>query len=338
MSTMRAVLVKDGKGPIENLYIGEAPVPVLKPNQVLVKVKAFGLNRMDIIQRQGGYPVPPGASDILGVEFSGTVTKVGGAVSIWKEGDEVFGLVPGGAYAELVAAPETHLMRKPARLSWAQAASVPEAFLTAFQALVLIPELKDGESVLVHAAASGVGVAAIQLAKFLGAKNIIATAGTEEKLAWLREVLGATHTANYKTEDFSQTVKGATEGKGVDVVVDFVGRTHWEKNLESLAVDGRMVILAALSGADIPNATLRPILYKRLRIQGSTLRSRSEDYQAVLIRRFHDTVVHDLAGQETDGRVKTYIHKVYPWTEIQDATREMENAANSGKIIVEVVY
>lgn len=337
MSTMRAVLVKDGKGPIENLYIGEAPVPTLKPQQVLVKIKAFGLNRMDIMQRQGGYPVPPGASEILGVEFSGTVAKVGEAASQWKEGDEVFGLVPGGAYAEFVAVSETHLMRKPARLSWVQAASVPEAFLTAFQALVLISDLQDGESVLVHAAASGVGVAAIQLAKFLGAKNIVATAGTDEKLTWLRDFIGATHTANYKTEDFSQTVKAATEGKGVDVVVDFVGRTHWEKNIDSLAVDGRMVILAALSGADIPNATLRPILYKRLRIQGSTLRSRSEAYQTVLIRRFHDAVVQELSGQETNGRVKTYIHKVYPWTEIQDATREMENAANSGKIIVEVI-
>ncbi|KZV85758.1 quinone oxidoreductase putative [Exidia glandulosa HHB12029] len=334
--TMRAVLVKDGKGPIEHLHIGETPIPTLKTGEVLVKVKAFGLNRMDVIQRQGNYPLPPGASEILGVEFSGTVAKLGEGATKWKEGDEVFGLVAGGAYAEYVSAPQTHLIPKPEYLTWVEAASIPEAFLTAYQALVLVCDLKKDENVLIHAGASGVGVAANQIARFFGAKAIVTTASTEDKLSWLR-TLGATHTANYKTTDFSQVVKDATNGRGVDVVVDFVGKTHWEKNVNSLALDGRMVILAALSGAVIPELNILPLLYKRLRIQGSTLRSRSVAYQTDLIARFSNDLLGHITGEKGDGAIKSYVHKVYPWTEIQTATREMEAGANSGKIMVEIV-
>ncbi|KAH7090099.1 quinone oxidoreductase [Auriculariales sp. MPI-PUGE-AT-0066] len=316
---MRAVLVKNEKGPVENLYIGEIETPNPQDGEVLVKIKAFGLNRMDIYQRIGGYPVPAGASQILGVEFSGVVHALGNNSTKWKIGDEVFGLVGGGAYAEFALAPEGQLLPKPSHLSWAEAASIPEAFLTAYQALILICDFKKDESVLVHAGASGVGVAAIQLARFLGASSVITTASTQEKLAWLHDTVGATHTANYKTSDFSETVKSATEGHGVDVIVDFVGQSHWAKNIDSLAVDGRMVILAFLSGANVPEVDLGQLLRKRLRIQGSTLRSRT------------------LSSEKGTGALKTYIHKVYPWTEIQAATREMETAANSGKIIAEIV-
>ncbi|KZV87989.1 quinone oxidoreductase putative [Exidia glandulosa HHB12029] len=333
---MRAILVKDGAGPVENLHIGEAPHPTLKNGEVLVKVKAFGLNRMDIAQRQGYYPPPAGASLILGVEFSGTVAKLGEGSTQWKEGDEVFGLVAGGAYAEYVAAIATHLIRKPENLSWVEAASIPEAFLTAYQALVLIGGLKKDESVLVHAGASGVGVAANQIARFLGAYTIVSTASTEEKLTWLR-TLGVTHTANYKTTDFSETVKGATSGRGVDVLIDFVGATHWEKNINSLGLDGRMVILSFLGGPVVPNVNLLPILLKRLSIYGSGLRTRSVEYQTDLIAKFAHAIVPHLTGEKGDGAVKTYIYKVYPWTQIQDATREMEAGKNSGKIMVEIV-
>jgi len=331
------VLIKGGHGPIENLYIGETDKPVPKKGQVLVKIVAFGLNRMDLYQRQGGYPVPPGASSILGVEFSGCVAELGEGVTRWVVGDEVFGLAGGGAYAEFITCEEGHLIMKPSRLSWVEAASIPENYLTAYQAVVKYGEVKKGDHVLVHAGASGVGIAAIQIARLLGAATVTATASTTEKLDWLRSIPnGATHTVNYKTEDFATEVKKTTNGKGVDVVVDFVGQSHWSRNIESLAIDGRMTILATLSGSEVPSVNLGPILYKRLRIQGSTLRSRSVEYQTELIASFRE-LIDKVTCASGNGLIRIYIHKVYSWTEIQDAHHEMADNKNSGKIIVEVV-
>jgi len=335
---MRAILIKDGKGPVESLYIGEAPTPVSNVGEVLVKIKAFGVNRMDIHQREGHYPPPPGCSPILGVEFSGHVAEVGTDVSEWKVGDEVFGLAGGGAYAEFIVVPKENVLRKPAHLSWVEAASIMENYLTAFQAIVVYGELKRDDHVLVHASTSGVGITAIQLARHLGAKTVTATASTEEKLSWLRSIPnGATHTVNYKTEDFATETKGTTGGNGVDVLIDFVGKTHWAKNIDSLAVDGRMIILALLSGDTVEAVNLGPLLHKRLRIQGSTLRSRTPAYQADLIARFSREVMGKITGSEGDGGIRTYIHKVYPWTHIQDAHREMADNKNIGKIIAEVI-
>ncbi|KAJ7600262.1 hypothetical protein C8J56DRAFT_1010338 [Mycena floridula] len=330
-------LIKDGKGPVENLYMGEAPEPVLLENQVLVKVKAFGLNRMDIAQREGHYPPPPGSSEILGVEFSGIVHAVGTNTSKWKTGDEVFGLAGGGAYAEYIAVAETHLLLKPSHLSFVDAASIPEAFFTAFQAMIIYGEIKPGENALVHAGASGVGIAAIQLARFRGARTVTATASTQCKLDFLLKMpSGATHAVNYKTQDFAQEVKKITEGKGVNAVVDFVGQSHWAKNIDSMALDGRMTILSFLSGSTVESVNLGPILYKRLRIQGSTLRSRSIQYQTELVTRFKEEILPHLSGETGSGTIKTYIHEVYSWHKIQEAHREMAADANSGKIIVEV--
>ncbi|OSD02369.1 quinone oxidoreductase [Trametes coccinea BRFM310] len=335
---MRAILVKDGKGPVDNLYLGETAKPSPGPGKVLVKVKAFGLNRMDILQREGKYPLPPGAPDVLGVEFSGHVVEVGDGVTEWKEGDEVLGLASGGAYAEYIVAPHRNLIKKPAHLSWVEAASIPEVFLTAFQALVVLAEVKKGDNVLVHAGASGVGIAAIQLARLYGAHTVTATASTKDKLDMLLSLPnGATHVVNYKTQDFAEEVKKITNGKGVDVIIDFVGQSHWQKNIDSLAYDGRMTILAVLSGAEVSNFNLLPILYKRLRIQGSTLRARSEDYQAELVARFKREAFEHITGSSGSGQIRTYIHKVYPWNEIQAAHREMEANKNSGKIMAEIV-
>ncbi|EJF60976.1 quinone oxidoreductase [Dichomitus squalens LYAD-421 SS1] len=369
---MRAILVKDGKGHVENLYLGEAEKPVPGQGNVLVKVKFFGLNRMDILQREGHYPLPPGASSILGVEFSGHVEQVGEGVTEWYAGDEVLGLAAGlvrhthgresivvltlpsqdmfpersadnpyttqGAYAEYIIAPRGNIIRKPAHLSWAEAASIPEVFLTAFQALVVLAEVKKGDDVLIHAGASGVGIAAIQLARLYGANTVTATASTKDKLDMLLQLpSGATHVVNYKEQDFSAEVKKTTGGKGVDIIIDFVGQSHWNKNIDSLAYDGRMTMLAFLSGAEVEKFNLAPILYKRLRIQGSTLRARSESYQADLVARFKKEAFDHITGASGDGKVRTYIHKVYPWTEIQEAHREMEANNNSGKIIVEIV-
>jgi len=334
---MRAVLIKDDKGPVENLYLGEAPKPSPAAGQILVKIKAFGLNRMDLSQREGHYPPPAGWSTILGVEFSGHVAEVGADVTEWKVDDEVMGLAGGGAYAEYILVPHRNVFKKPAHLSWVEAASIPENYLTAFQALILYGALQKNENVLVHAGASGVGIAAIQLARLYGAKTVTGTASSQEKLDLLLSIEnGATHVANYKTQDFASVVKEATGGKGVDVIIDFVGQSHWQKNIDSLALDGRMTILSFLSGATVPEVNLGPILYKRLKIQGSTLRSRSIDYQADLIAQFQREVSEKITGSAGDGPIKTYIHKVYPWTDIQDAHRCMASNTNSGKIICEV--
>ncbi|KAK7464903.1 hypothetical protein VKT23_006112 [Stygiomarasmius scandens] len=334
---MRAVLIKDGKGPIENLYLGEAPEPVLRPGQVMVKIKCFGLNRMDLIQREGRYPPPPGSSEILGVEFSGTITALSDGVSGWKVGDEVFGLAGGGAYAEFIAVESSHLLRKPSHLSWNEAASIPEVFLTAYQAIVMYCETRKGDHVLIHAAASGVGIAAIQLARVKGARTVTATASTREKLDWLLSIPnGATHAVNYKTENFAEETKKFTENHGIDVIVDFVGQSHWKKNIEAFAKDGRMTLLATLSGGIVPEVNLGEILYKRLRIQGSTLRSRTIEYQSDLIARFNREVLPSITGPGGEGPIKTYIHKVYSWNNIQEAHRDMEANVNIGKLIVEV--
>jgi len=336
---MRAILIKDGKGPSENLHLGEAPTPTLRPTEVLVQIKAFGLNRSDITQREGRYPPPKGSSTILGVEFSGKITQLGTGVSQgWKVGDEVLGLVGGGAYAEYIAVNETHIIAKPSHLTWVEAASIPEVFLTAFQALIVIGQMKESDDVLVHAGASGVGVAAIQLARLYGARSVTATTSNQEKIDWLLGLPnGATHAANYKTEDFSIVVKQVTDGNGANVIIDFVGQSHFNKNLDSLAVDGRMTILSLLSGAVVDSVNLTPILLNRLHIEGSTLRSRSLEYQAELISRFNQEAFSKITGQNADGPIRTYVHKVYPWTEIQAAHQEMEANKNSGKIIAEVV-
>ncbi|KZT35055.1 quinone oxidoreductase putative [Sistotremastrum suecicum HHB10207 ss-3] len=334
---MRAVLIKGGKGPVENLFIGNAPKPSPSAQQVLVKIKAFGLNRMDLSQREGHYPPPPGSSDILGVEFSGTVDELGSSVTEWKTGDEVLGLAGGGAYAEYIAVAKTHIWRKPTNLSWVEAASIPENWLTAFQAVSYEGGIQKGEVALVHAGASGVGVAANQLARFFGASRVFTTASSKEKLDWLLKIPeGPTDAINYKTENFAEIIKKETGGKGVNLIVDFVGKDHWEKNIDALSIDGRMILLAFLSGND-PKVNLGPLLYKRLRIQGSTLRSRSVDYQTGLIAAFRDKAFGSITGENGNGLLKSYIHAVYPWTKVQEAHKEMAANANSGKIILEVV-
>ncbi|KAI0035216.1 hypothetical protein K488DRAFT_76778 [Vararia minispora EC-137] len=333
---MRAVLVKDGKGPIENLYIGEVPEPALGDGDVKVKVKAFGLNRADCAQRMGSYPGLT-SDAIMGLEFSGIVVDVAPGVSGFKSGDEVLGLTVGGAYAEYISVHASTVLKKASHLSWAEAAGIPEAFLTAYGILKRTCELKEGDNVLIHAGASGVGIAAIQLARYFGAKTVIATASTKDKLGWLLSIpFGATHVSNYKTENFVDVVKQATDGHGADVVVDPVGQSHWHQNIDALATDGRMGILALMSGSVVKDADLKHVLFKRLRIQGSTLRWRDKAYKEKLVGEFSE-IMADITGISGNGKLRVYIHKVYPWAEIQAATREMEDNKNIGKIIAEVV-
>ncbi|KAG9101421.1 hypothetical protein FS749_007228 [Ceratobasidium sp. UAMH 11750] len=224
-------------------------------------------------------------------------------------------------------------MPKPTNLSWVEAAGIPENFITAFQALIKICELQKGEDALIHAGASGVGVAANQLASFYGAKNVITTASSQQKLDFLHDMpRGSTHGINYREQNFAEEVAKITDGQGVNVIVDFIGPDYWEKNIDSIAKDGRMVLLATMSGTVVEKVNLGKILYKRVRVQGSTLRARSPEYQAELIGRFWK----ECGDAFESGDLKVYIHKRYKWGDIAEAHREMEANKTMGKIVVEI--
>ena len=309
------------------------PRPSPKQGEALVKIKAFGINRMDQIQRQGNYPLPPGASEILGVEFSGTIDSFGPDADTaghnFKQGDAVFGLAYGGAYAEYIAVSTKMLLHKPDHLSWEQAAGVPETWITATQALHLVGSFTKGKTVLWHAGASGVSIAGIQLSKDAGAAEVYATAGTAAKLSFIEKELGATKAFNYKEEDWAKGIKDATGGRGVDLIIDFVGGSYFAKNLDVAARDGKIVMLGMMGGGAIENADIRPILFKRLQIEGSTLRSRDLEYQGKL-RDILETYLPDF---KPGGGLKVVIDTVLPWEDIQKAHELLETNSNSGKII-----
>ncbi|KAK1561481.1 chaperonin 10-like protein [Colletotrichum navitas] len=235
--TMKAVDIKGGRGPKENLHIrSDMPKPIPGEGEVLVKVKAFGINRMDTIQRIGDYPLPPQAPKTLGVEFSGTIQAFGpGSHGLFKQGDEVFGLAYGGAYAEFIAVNHQMLLHKPTSLTWEQAAGIPETWITATQALFLVGEFAAGKTVLWHAGVSGVSIAGIQLAKDAGAAAVYATAGSRAKCDFVVREIGATAAFDYKTEDWVARIKETTNGKGVDVIIDFIGGSYFQKNLNVTA-------------------------------------------------------------------------------------------------------
>ncbi|KAH6609724.1 hypothetical protein Trco_003070 [Trichoderma cornu-damae] len=331
---MRAVDIHGGKGDRDALFINaETPKPVPSAGQAIVKVKAFGVNRMDIIQRRGFYPVPPQAPKTLGVEFSGIIESFGSQDhNGFSVGDEVFGLTYGGAYAEFVAVSTKMLLRKPKALTHEQCAAVPEAWITATQALHSVLGFVRGKSILWHAGASGVSVAGIQLSKAAGASEIYATAGSQDKVDFVTSQLGADAAFNYKTQDWVGEIKAKTGGKGVDFIVDFIGGDYFQKNLDVAALDGSLLILGALSGGKVPDADISMILFKRLRVLGSTLRSRDEEYQGKLRDKL-ETYIADFESQ----KLKIYLDSVLPWDKIREAHEHMENAKNSGKIVCTVV-
>ncbi|KAJ7270459.1 quinone oxidoreductase [Mycena rebaudengoi] len=316
---MRAVLVENGA----REAVHRTPMP--RASEVLVKIKA-------IMQWKGVYPPPAGISNIMGVEFSGHIAAVESDVSVWKVDDKVMGLAGGGAYAEYIVVPQPHVVQKPSHLSWVKVASIPECFLTPFQALIVCGEIKPDDVL------SGVGLAAIQLVRFTAAKYDIATASTKEKLDRLLSLPnGATNTANYMTEDFLKSLKKPLRARALSDLLHFYSSlNHFEKSLASLAVHSRMTMLALLSGTTGSSLNLTPILYKCLRIQGSILRSRTPLYQSDLIARFNSQILKHITGENGVKPIKTYIHKIYSWTDIQDAHRKMEANGNNGKIIAEV--
>ncbi len=326
--TMQAI-VMDGFGPPEVLKLGIWEKPQPKTKQILVKVEAAGINRADILQRTGKYPPPKGASPILGLEVGGRVEAVGTLTSRWKEGDRVFGLLSGGGYAEYAVMDEDLAMQVPTSFSMIEAASIPEVFLTAYQALVWHAKLQAGEYVLVHAGASGVGTAAIQLAREIGV-HVLVTASASKHATCLQ--LGAEKAIDYRSEAFDKVVMEYTGGRGVDTVIDFIAGPYYKQNISCLAVDGRLVLLATMGGGKVADVDLRELLAKRLTIVGSTLRARDINYQIKLTREFS----HFALPLCETGRLKPVVDRVFNWKEAGKAHAYMEENKNIGKIILKM--
>jgi len=331
MERMRAVGISNGKGPAGALFIDQnVQIPKVQDGEVLVKIKAFGLNKMDVIQREGNYPVPTQAPKTLGVEFSGIVQELSPGVEGFGRGDEVFGLGYGGAYAEYIAVSAKTCIHKPAELTFEEAAGISEVWFTAIQALITVGGFKPGQSVMVHAAASGVGIAIIQLIRHISPQSIIfATASSTTKLDFCTKTLGATHGINYRDTDFSKEVLSLTQGEGVELIIDFPGQSHFQKNINCAAIDGKIVLLGLLSGNIVKELDISPILSKRLRIEGSTLRSRSPEYQGMLRDKLVGMALEAIKRRE----LRVFVEKVLSWKDIIDAHKLMETSETKGKII-----
>lgn len=325
---MQAILTNEFGG-ADQLFIGDADTPILAENQVLVKVHAAGINRADILQREGKYLPPVGASDIIGLEVAGEVVSVGPNSAKWKSGDKVFGLLPGGGYAQYASIHEDMLIPMPGNMSFVECAAIPEAFLTAYQALISHANLQSNENVLIHAGGSGVGTAAIQIAKHVGATIYVTTSSSKHDTCL---ELGADNCIDYHSQNFEEVTKKLTNGKGVDVILDFVAAGYYQQNMNSLAMDGRMVMLAFLGGIKVPDVNLVPMISKRLKVMGSTLRSRSLDYQIALTNSFC-AFGYDALKTET---MKPVIDKIFPWEQMQQAHEYMEANLNTGKIVLEI--
>lgn len=296
---------------------------------LLVKIEATALNRADLLQKSGKYSPPEGASPILGLEMAGVVMETGPEVTRYDRGDEVFGLLPGGSYAEYCVIHEKMAMHIPENLSFEEAAAIPEVFLTAFQALKMLGNIKKNETVLIHAGASGVGTAAIQLAKKVFSCKVITTAGRKDKLETCLE-LGADMAINYREQNFSSVIEQAAGPDSVDLIIDFVGAPYWDKNIAILAMDGRLIYLSMLGGAGIENMNLVPILRKRLTVKGSTLRNRPVQYKMNLTSDFHSYVMDHIE----EGIIRPVIHRIFDWNDVEQAHQMMKNNENTGKIIL----
>jgi tumor protein p53-inducible protein 3 len=325
---MKAIVVKQ-PGNAEDLVLEEVPEPALAEGHVLVDIRAAALNRADLLQRRGLYPPPKGATDIMGLECAGVVRDVAPGVTQVARGDRVMALLPGGGYAERVVVPEPLAMRIPEALSFVEAAAIPEAFLTAREGLFTLGHASAGDAVLVHAAAGGIGSAAVQLAKEAGA-HVIATAGSDDKLARV-QALGADTLVNYRTQDFAEVVRQVTGGAGANVILDFVGGAYWKQHAQCLATAGRLVVIGVLGGMTA-EVNLAQLLQRRFQILGLVMRSRPLPDKIAITRAF---VEASLPLFER-GRLHPVIDRVFPLAEAGKAQAYMETNANFGKIVLEV--
>ena len=323
-----------GGGP-EVLVPATGPRPMVAPGEVLIRVAAVGVNRPDVAQRSGAYPPPPGASPILGLECAGEVAEVGPGVTAFQAGDQVCALTNGGAYAEYCVAPETQTLPWPKGYDAVRAAAVPETYFTVWANLfgtthAAAGRLAPGETVLIHGGSSGIGVTAIQLAKAFGAR-VITTVGSAAKCEAVLG-FGADHAINYREHDFAEEVKRITEGRGVDVVLDMVGAPYFGRNMRSLRLDGRLVLIAFLGGEMAANLDLRPIMLKRLTVTGSTMRPRTPAQKGEIAQALREKVWPLLEG----GQCGPHIHATFPLAEAAAAHALMESSQHIGKIMLTV--
>lgn len=323
---MKALLIDNH----QRLYIGKTDKPSYTENEVLVKVKATTLNRADLLQKQGLYPPPEGASSILGLDMSGVIEDVGANVSGLKKGDRVYALLPGGGYAEYVSIPADMAIPIPENLSFEDAAAIPEVYLTAYLNIFWLGQLKKDQTVLIHAGASGVGTAAIQLAREIGSK-IIVTAGTEEKRQ-LCLSLGAHVAIDYKDGPFAPIVEEATNGEGVDLIFDFIGAPYWEQNMDSLAANGKLILFDAMGGSNVENMNLDNLLVKQLQVLSTALRSQPLEKKIALTKEFKDFTF----SKFEKGSLEPVIDSIWDWTEANEAHMRMEENKNAGKIVLRV--
>lgn len=325
--TMTAIEIAQAGGP-EVLTPCERPVPQPGTGELLIRVEAAGVNRPDVMQRQGGYPPPEGASDIPGLEVAGEVVALGDDAGDWRIGDKVTALVAGGGYAQYCTAPAAQCLPWPEGFDAVHAAAIPETHFTVYSNVVDRGGLKSGEAFLVHGGSSGIGTTAIQLASAFGAR-VFTTAGTDEKCRVCTE-LGAERAINYREEDFVEVVKGATKG-GVNLILDMVGGDYIPRDIKALAPEGRLVFIAFLGG---PKAEVNfaPVMLKRLTITGSTLRAREVAFKADVAQKLHRDVWPLLA----DGRAKVLVHQTFPLAKAADAHALMESSTHIGKIVLTV--
>jgi NADPH2:quinone reductase len=320
----------NGAGEPEVLGLATGPVPLPKPDEVLIRVQAAGVNRPDVAQRQGSYPPPPGASPILGLEVAGEVCAIGDQVTTLSVGDRVCALTNGGGYAEYCAAPAPQCLRWPNFYDAIRAGALPETSFTVWANLFQLGRLTKGETALVHGGTSGIGVTAIQLAREFGAR-IFATAGTDEKCAACLK-LGADAAINYRTRDFAAEVKTLTGGSGVDVILDMVGAPYMARNIRSLGMDGRLVLIAFLQGSKVQDFDFLPVLVRRLTIAGSTMRPRTTAQKGAIAAELRERVWPVLDA----GRCPPVIHATFPLAQAAEAHRLMESSQHIGKIMLSV--
>ncbi|TCB56775.1 NAD(P)H-quinone oxidoreductase [Acinetobacter terrestris] len=327
-ANMQQVIITEPGG-VDKLAYETVAVPEAKADEVLVKVHAFGINRPDILQRQGLYPMPKGVTPVPGLEVAGIVEAIGSDVTKFKVGDQVCGLTNGGGYAEYCVVPESQTLTIPEGVSFTQAAAIPETFFTVWANVFQMGKAKAGETVLVHGGASGIGTTALMLCKSLGIKTF-ATVGTDEKVAAISDLTTA---INYKTQDFEQVINEKTDNGGVDVILDMVGAPYLERNLNLLRRDGRLVYIAFLAGRKAKEINLSHIMMKRLTITGSTMRARSTAEKAEIAQGLQETV----APLWAKGECLPMIYKTFKFDQIQEAHAAMDTGEHIGKIVVEII-
>jgi NADPH:quinone reductase len=314
----------------EKLVLARGPLPAIKPGDILIRVRASGVNRPDVLQRQGHYPPPPGASPILGLEVAGEVVVLGDGAEGFAIGDKVCGLANGGGYAEFCALPATQALPWPRGYDAARAAALPETFFTVWANVFQMADLAEGEKILIHGGSSGIGTTAIQLARAFGAE-VFATAGTKDKCDACVS-LGARRAINYREEDFKAVILEETGGYGVDVILDMVGALYFDRNIAALAKDGRLSIIAFLGGATVEKANIAPILAKRLHVMGSAMRPRT----AVEKEAIRDDLLDNVWPLLDAGDVHPVMHAVVPFSNVAEAHRLMEAGDHIGKIVMAV--